>query len=66
MTSIVRQVQGLLGAFEAATRDPDELRRLSDFYDRMKREGVATTRPYNLPQLDTIGRSSVPIKRVEE
>lgn len=44
---------GLLGA------QPGELERLRSFYESMKREGVAFTREYDLPALDTIGRRFV-------
>lgn len=55
--AVVDRVQGAAAAFEAQTLDPEELHRLRSFYDRMKRAGIATTREYDLPQLDTIGRS---------
>lgn len=30
---------------------------LRDFYEEMKREGVAIKHPYSLPPVDTVGRS---------
>jgi hypothetical protein len=33
-----------------------EFKRLNDFYETMKREGVIRPKEYDLPQLDTVGR----------
>ena len=35
----------------------DELARLTEFYDRMKSLGLVRKREYDLPLIDTIGRS---------
>lgn len=61
MTSetIVDRLRDTLAGFAEQSPDRGEFERLRSFYDRMKREGVATTRPYDLPPLDTIGRSAV-------
>ena len=56
--TIIDRVQEAVAAFEVRTPDPEELHRLRSFYDRMKRAGIATTREYDLPQLDTIGRTA--------
>ena len=36
-----------------------ELRKLSDFYEQKKKEGVVKKPRYTLPQLDTIGRDFI-------
>lgn len=33
-----------------------EFQRLDEFFQRMREEGVATQKKYDLPQMDTIGR----------
>lgn len=53
---VVEQIKEVDATFDSQTPEPEELARLREFYERMKREGVATTRKYDLPQLDTIGR----------
>ncbi len=53
---LVERLQETLADFEARTTDAGELERLRSFYERMKRDGIASTREYDLPQLDTIGR----------
>ncbi|MCA1789634.1 MAG: hypothetical protein LC667_07195 [Thioalkalivibrio sp.] len=43
----------------AKLRSADEgLKRLRDFYDEMKRLGIAQTREYDLPPIDTIGTTA--------
>jgi len=37
------------------TRNPN-FQKLRDFYETMKREGIATNQGYKLPPIDTIGR----------
>jgi hypothetical protein len=53
------RVREVAETFEAQTSNREELDRLRAFYDRMKRAGIATTREYDLPQLDTIGRNAL-------
>jgi hypothetical protein len=57
--STVDDLRNALANFPAASPDPEELARLRAFFERMKQEGVATTRPFDLPPLDTIGRGLV-------
>jgi|CXWL01.1.fsa_nt_gi hypothetical protein len=44
---------------KAAASDPEELVRLQEFLCRMVAAGVAKTREYDLPQPDTLGRTTV-------
>lgn len=46
-------------AHKAGASDADELVRLQDFLCRMVAAGVAKTREYDLPQPDTLGRTTV-------
>ena len=41
---------------DAKGPDNPDFRRLRDFYEEKKREGVVKRQEYNLPPLDTIGR----------
>ena len=43
---------------QSDSKGPDnpEFRRLREFYEEKKREGVVKRQEYNLPPLDTIGR----------
>ena len=54
--SLVEQVRKVLDAPPDAETS-DELRRLSDFYAEMTRLGFVKKQEYNLPLIDTIGRS---------
>lgn len=54
--SVVDDIQKLLSTFKPDQGRAEELKRLGDFLNHMKAEGIATTREYDLPQLDTIGR----------
>lgn len=55
--TLVDELQALLSSFKPKPDRAEELRRLEEFYERMKAEGFATTREYDLPPLDTIGRA---------
>jgi hypothetical protein len=54
---IVEELKKAVASFPAGTPDPEELARLESFFRAMKAAGVARTREYDLPPLDTIGRS---------
>jgi hypothetical protein len=54
--SISNELHEAMAAFNKKVEQDDELRRLRDFYDAAKRDGIATKHEYDLPQLDTIGR----------
>ncbi len=54
--TLVEKVQKVLDA-PPRTAAPDELRRLSEFYAEMTRLGLVKKQEYNLPLIDTIGRS---------
>ena len=49
------EIQKTLAENREITERPD-FRRLNDFYDKMKKEGVVLNRQYDLPLLDTVGR----------
>jgi hypothetical protein len=53
----VKKLEDAVNSFKAANSAKPDLETLSVFYERMKREGIAVTRKYNLPQLDTLGRA---------
>ena len=57
--SIVDDLRHTLTDFAPSPGKLEELKRLSQFYERMKQEGVAKTREYALPPLDTIGRRAI-------
>jgi len=59
MSSILERVQIAIEAYPKRTNDPVELRRLQEFLERMKAAGVATIRDYDLPRIDTIGRTNL-------
>lgn len=54
--SVVEELEELLQSFRPKPDQAKDLKRLSEFFETMKAEGVASTREYDLPQLDTIGR----------
>jgi hypothetical protein len=41
----------------AGVTERDDFRRLSDFYEEMKRQGAVLRKTYDLPTLDTVGRN---------
>lgn len=51
------QVEAAIEKFAQAPKHPEELLRLREFYDRMKGLGLAKKQEYDLPLIDTIGRS---------
>lgn len=55
--SIVDEVQEALSEANPVGKMSDGLRRLSEFNEEMKRRGIVKKREYNLPLIDTIGRS---------
>ncbi len=61
--AIVEEVKKAAASFPAGTPDPDELVRLQRFFREMKDAGIARTREYDLPQPDTIGRSTLQVMR---
>ncbi len=50
------QVEQTLSEEREITKRPD-FQKLNDFYEEMKKEGVALKKEYDLPPMDTIGRS---------
>ncbi len=54
---IADRVKNALAERQADGPDAEELRRLQEFFQRMKAAGVAKTREYDLPQPDTLGRA---------
>lgn len=55
--SVVEELEQLLQSFQPKPDRAEELKRLSEFFETMKARGLASTREYDLPQLDTIGRT---------
>lgn len=55
--SVVEELEQLFQSFQPKPDRAEELKRLSEFFEAMKAEGVASIREYDLPQLDTVGRS---------
>lgn len=49
------RIEKVLSEEGEMTKRPD-FKKLSDFYEEMKREGVALKKEYDLPPLDTVGR----------
>jgi hypothetical protein len=41
-----------------ARANDEALQQLSDFYDEMKRSGIAQSHGYNLPPVDTVGNTA--------
>ena len=46
-----------LEKFDNARHNDSNLQNLKEFYERMRREGIATKRDYDLPSMDTVGKS---------
>ena len=44
--------------FNRRTANDEALQQLREFYDEMKRTGIAQTQRYDLPPVDTIGRTA--------
>lgn len=55
--TLVEKVKEALAKAQPSHGMSDDLRRLSEFNAEMKRLGIAKQQEYNLPLLDTIGRS---------
>jgi len=53
------KVQKTLTEYPTMTKNQEELSRLQDFLHRMEEAGVARKREYDIPLVDTIGRSLV-------
>ena len=53
--TIKERVEETLKQYREITKSSD-FNNLRDFYEEMKKEGVAVTKEYDLPPLDTIGR----------
>ena len=56
--TLVEKVKDALAQAQPGQGMTDDLRRLSEFNAEMKRLGIAKQQEYNLPLLDTIGRSA--------
>jgi hypothetical protein len=54
--SIVEKVNEVLVEEQDRDRDPS-FQRLRDFYETMKRKGLVIKQEYNLPAVDSIGRT---------
>lgn len=57
--NIAEQIQVAMAEHLAEPKDKEELSRLQEFLQKMMDAGVAKKQQYDIPQLDTIGRSLV-------
>ena len=55
--SFVEEVEKEIAMISAARAESDDFIRLSTFYDEMKRLGMNKKHEYNLPLIDTVGRT---------
>lgn len=55
--SIVEEVETVVAQGDAEREASADLRRLMAFYEEMQRQGLVRKQEYNLPLIDTIGRS---------
>ncbi len=55
--SLTDQVQELVAAKSQELSKDESFQKLRDFYEEKKKDGVAKPPQYDLPQVDTIGRS---------
>jgi len=53
---IIEKVKQVLTEEEEERTGNPNFQKLRDFYDTMKREGIAINQGYKLPPMDTIGR----------
>jgi hypothetical protein len=55
--SLVEEVEKEIALISAARAEADDFIRLSAFYDEMKRLGMNKKHEYDLPLIDTVGRT---------
>ena len=53
---ITEKVKRVLTEEEEERTNNSDFQKLRDFYETMKKEGIATNQGYKLPPIDTIGR----------
>lgn len=53
---VAEELQAILRELESQRAGTEAFERLREFRDRMLREGLLVTKPYDLPPVDTIGR----------
>jgi hypothetical protein len=58
MSTTVDKLQEALRRFEEEVGDDPEFIRLRDFYVEMASKGLLVHKPYDLPLVDTIGRTA--------
>jgi len=56
--TIVEQVEAAIREVELARRGDKTLQSLREFRDRMREAGLLVAKPYDLPLVDTIGRTA--------
>lgn len=56
--STTQELERTLTELSAARRGDTDLARLSRFYEHMKQLGMVVKKEYDLPPLDTIGRTA--------
>ncbi len=54
---IDEEVIEAISEFKRASENDQSLKRLAEFYEKMKLAGVVQSRGYNLPPIDTVGTS---------
>lgn len=57
--NIVEKIQQTLNEYPADSNNQEELLRLQDFLHKMEEAGIARKRQYDIPLVDTLGRSLV-------
>jgi len=55
---MAREVDGVVRRIEQQRSEDEDLSRLRDFLTTMRDLGFAPKKPYDLPPLDTIGRTA--------
>lgn len=63
--TIVEQLKEIVESKIGQLDRDGELQKLSDFYERKKKEGAVKKPRYTLPQLDTIGRDLIRKRRAK-
>ena len=57
--SLTSEIEDLIAEKSRSLPQDSELKKLSDFYERMKKAGLVKAPKYDLPQVDTIGREAL-------
>ena len=57
--SLTSEIEEVIAEKSRSLPQDSELKKLSDFYERMKKAGLVKAPKYDLPQVDTIGRAAL-------